>query len=65
MCVICVQRVASHLEELKYPSINEGRRKELERSVKDRKEAIQLLKDHIESYDSRLRGESCPKGNRS
>ena len=65
MCVICVQRLASCLEELKNPSISEGRRKELEEHVKDLKEAIQVHKDAIESYDSQLRGESCPKGNRS
>ena len=67
MCVICVQGLASHLEELKnpWPSISEGRRKELEWYVKNCKEAIQGHKDQIESYDSQLRGESCPKGNRS
>ena len=65
MCVICVQDIASYLEELKDPSISEGRREELERYVKYYKEAIQRQKDRIESYDSRLRGESCPKGNRS
>ena len=65
MCVICVQWIASDLEELKNPSISEGRRKELEEDVKDWKEAIQVQKDYIESYDSQLRGESCPKGNRS
>ena len=65
MCVICVQWIASHLEELKNPSISEGRRKGLELSVKYYKEAIQGHKDKIESFDSALRGESCPKGNRS
>ena len=65
MCVICVQWIASDLEELKNPSISEERRKELERGVKIWKEAIQRNKDKIESYDSRLQGESCPKGNRS
>ena len=65
MCVICVQRLASHLEELKNPSISEWRRKWLEGKVKFYKEAIQGHKDLIESYDSQLRGESCPKGNRS
>ena len=65
MCVICVQELASYLELLKNPSISEGRRKELERNVKYWKEAIQRHKDAIESYDSQLRGESCPKGNRS
>ena len=65
MCVICVQWLASCLEELKDPSISEGRRKELEGGVKYYKEAIQVQKDRIESYDSQLRGESCPKGNRS
>ena len=65
MCVICVQSLASDLEELKDPSISEGRREELEGEVKDWKEAIQVYKDYIESYDSELRGESCPKGNRS
>ena len=65
MCVICVQYLASCLEALKNPSISEGRREELERNVKDWKEAIQVHKDQIESYDSELRGESCPKGNRS
>ena len=65
MCVICVQELASCLEELKNPSISEGRRKGLERGVKYWKEAIQVQKDYIESYDSQLRGESCPKGNRS
>ena len=65
MCVICVQYLASNLEELKNPSISEGRRKELERDVKIGKEAIQVWKDKIESFDSELRGESCPKGNRS
>ena len=29
------------------------------------KEAIQVQKAEIESFDSELRGESCPKGNRS
>ena len=65
MCVICVQGLASRLEELKNPSISEGGREELEEAVKDFKEAIQVHKDRIESYDSELRGESCPKGNRS
>ena len=65
MCVICVQRLASCLEDLKNPSISEGRREELERGVKNLKGAIQVQKDAIESYDSALRGESCPKGNRS
>ena len=65
MCVICVQEIASCLEALKNPYISEGRRKWLERDVKDLKEAIQEHKDLIESYDSQLRGESCPKGNRS
>ena len=65
MCVICVQWIASDLEELKNPSISEGRREELEGNVKIYKEAIQVQKDYIESYDSQLRGESCPKGNRS
>ena len=65
MCVICVQYLASDLEELKNPSISEGRRERLEENVKDWKEAIQVRKDDIESYDSQLRGESCPKGNRS
>ena len=65
MCVICVQRLASDLEELKNPSTSEGRREVLEEHVKYWKEAIQVQKDLIESYDSQLRGESCPKGNRS
>ena len=65
MCVICVQRIASGLERLKNPSTSEWRREELEEDVKDCKEAIQVHKDRIESYDSELRGESCPKGNRS
>ena len=65
MCVICVQRIASDLEELKNPSISEERREWLEGQVKGWKEAIQVRKDYIESYDSQLRGESCPKGNRS
>ena len=65
MCVICVQRLASFLEALKNPSISEEMRKVLEGDVKIWKEAIQVRKDDIESYDSRLRGESCPKGNRS
>ena len=65
MCVICVQGIASDLEELKNPSISEGRRERLEGNVKYCKEAIQVHKDQIESCDSRLRGESCPKGNRS
>ena len=65
MCVICVQRLASDLEELKNPSIREEWREGLEEDVKNCKEAIQEQKDLIESYDSELRGESCPKGNRS
>ena len=65
MCVICVQRLASNLEELKKPSISEIRREGLEKNVKYCKEAIQGHKDLIESCDSELRGESCPKGNRS
>ena len=65
MCVIYVQSLASYLEKLKNPSISEGRRKELEWEVKYYKEAIQEQKDLIESCDSELRGESCPKGNRS
>ena len=65
MCVICVQELASNLEELKNPSINEELREELEEGVKVWKENIQEHKDAIESYDSQLRGESCPKGNRS
>ena len=65
MCVICVQELASDLEELKSPSISEEWRKVLEEHVKIYKEAIQVHKDCIESYDSQLRGESCPKGNRS
>ena len=65
MCVICVQGIISFLEALKNPSISEGWRKGLEGNVKDCKEAIQVHKDLIESYDSQLRGESCPKGNRS
>ena len=62
MCVICVQWIARDLESLKDPSISEGRREGLERQVKSWKEAIQT---EMESYDSQLRGESCPKGNRS
>ena len=65
MCVICVQNLASDLEALKDPSISEGRRKRLEWNVKYCKEAIQIHKDKIKSFDSELRGESCPKGNRS
>ena len=65
MCVICVQVLASDLERLKDPSISEGRREELERKVKTWKEAIQRFQADIESFDSQLRGESCPKGNRS
>ena len=65
MCVICVQLIGSCLEELKNPSNSEGRRKVLEGGVKYYKEAIQARKDYIESCDSQLRGESCPKGNRS
>ena len=65
MCVICVQWLASDLEELKNPSISEERREELEEYENNYKEAIQVHKDLIESCDSRLRGESCPKGNRS
>ena len=65
MCVICVQELASVLEALKNPSISEGTREWLEEDVKSLKEAIQISKDAIESYDSQLRGESCPKGNRS
>ena len=65
MCVICVQLIASNLEALKNPSNSEGRREELEGGVKRWKEAIQGLKDAIESCDSQLLGESCPKGNRS
>ena len=65
MCVICVQRIARDLEELKDPSISEGRREELEREVKRKKEAMQMNQADIESFDSQLRGESCPKGNRS
>ena len=61
MCVICVQRLASYLEELKNPSISEGRREQLERSVENWKEAIQVRKDKIKSIDSQLRGESCPR----
>ena len=64
MCVICVQWLASGLETLKNP-ISEGRREELEGSVKYWKETIQGYKAQIESFDSELRGESCPKGNRS
>ena len=58
MCVICVQWIASDLEELKNPSMSE-RRVWLEEDVKIRKEAIQVHKDKIESCDSQLRGESC------
>ena len=65
MCVICVQWLASRLEVLKNPSISEGRREGLEWNVKKYKEAIQVHKAEIESCDSQLRGESCPKGNRS
>ena len=65
MCVICVQLIASDLEDLKNPSISEGRREWLEEGVKNYKEAIQIQKDLIESCDSQLRGESCPKDNRS
>ena len=65
MCVICVQRLASELEDLKNPSISERWRKSLEWNVKYCKEAIQEHKDEIKSYDFELRGESCPKGNRS
>ena len=65
MCVICVQRIARVLESLKDASISEGRREELERQVKNGKEAIQEYQAYIESCDSQLRGESCPKGNRS
>ena len=65
MCVICVQYLASYLEELKNPSISEGKREELEGNVKYWKEVIQVQKDYIEYCDSELRGESCPKGNRS
>ena len=65
MCVICVQMIAIDLESLKDPSISEGRREELERDVKGWKEAIQRRQAAIESCDSQLRGESCPKGNRS
>ena len=65
MCVICMQLIASSLEELKNPSISEERREMLGGSVKYWKEVIQVYKDAIESCDSQLRGESCPKGNRS
>ena len=65
MCVICVQSLASNLEELKNPFISEEFRKWLEGEVKNWKEALQGWKDNIESCDSQLRGESCPKGNRS
>ena len=65
MCVICVQYLARDLERLKDPYISEGRREGLEREVKNWKEAIQRYQTMIESYDSQLRGESCPKGNRS
>ena len=61
MCVICVQRLASDLEALKNPSISEGRREQLEEDVKDWKEAIQENQNQMGSYDSRIRGESCPK----
>ena len=54
----CVQELASCLEDLKDPSISEGRREELEEGVKGWKEAIQVRKAEMESYDSRLRGES-------
>ena len=62
MCVICVQDHC--LEDLKNPSITEERREELESNpdVMDLKEAIQIRKVVIESFDSQLRGESCPKG---
>ena len=63
MCVICVQGIAIDLEELKDASISEGRREELERNVKTWKEALQRYQADIESFDSQLRGESCPKGN--
>ena len=62
---VCVQRLASDLEALNNPSISEGRREQLEEDVNDWKEAIQENKNQMESYDSRIRGESCPKGNRS
>ena len=65
MCVICVQGIARDLERLKDASISEGWREELEREVKNWKEVIQRRQADIESYDSQLRGESCPKGNRS
>ena len=65
MCVICVQELARDLESLKNPSISEERRKALEENVKYWKEAIQVQICKDQSYDSRLRGESCPKGNRS
>ena len=65
MCVICVQWKARDLESLKDASISEGRREELESQVKTWKEAIQRDQAAIESFDSQLRGESCPKGNRS
>ena len=64
-CVICVQRIARDLESLKDPSISEGRREWLERKVKSMKDAIQVHQAYIESCDSQLQGESCPKGNRS
>ena len=65
MCVICVQKLASCLEDLKNSSISEERREKLEERVKRWKEAIQVCKAEIESFDSALPGESCPKGNRS
>ena len=65
MCVICVQVLASNLEDLKSPSIFEGGREVLEEDVKYYKEVIQVHKDQIKSCDSQLQGESCPKGNRS
>ena len=64
-CVICVQRLASDRESLNDPSISEGRKEELERRVERRKEAKQRYQADIESFDSEIRGGSCPKGDRS
>ena len=61
MCVICVQEIASCLEDLKNPSISEGWRERLEGAMEYCKEAMQEHRAKIESYDSALRGESCPR----
>ena len=72
MCVICMQLIADSQEKLQDPFTRVEWREELGRDVQLYESTIQTYQQDIRSDDaaieeqrSALRGESCPKGNRS